>query len=379
MFTDGTTVFITGATGLIGGELVRRLTSCGVGRIFCLIRPKPDQTPSQRLAARLARSDGGATPTTRTVLEAVAGDVTSPRFGMNRQDFARVAASTNLIIHCASELSFIRDASCRETNIAGMQNLIDLTRACRPESRLVHISTATVCGTVSHRCVSEADCVDSTNGHHNEYTRSKLVAEEVLRASGLPALVVRPSIVLSADLPAENFAKAILWFLPLLAEFDAMPVDPDSRVDVVPVSFVVDSMIELLRRPKLAHDCYHISAGRAGSMRTGDISASVDAFYGRSGSLKLIAPDQWSRQMHRQYIHSPRQRKLFATLKYYLPFLNMNVVYDNTRLRQELGRDAINIPPVVDYIGGILRLISPELTDSDGQISMERVAAVHAT
>ena len=372
MLGQDTSILVTGVTGLIGGELIRRLVRCGVGRIFCLIRPTPQATAAERLAERLRRSDDGGLLTESAGLEALPGDVTLPHFALSQDDAARVTQSINMIIHCASELSFIREVSCRRTNVAGMQNLIELVRACQRQPLIVHVSTATICGSVSHRCVTEADSDDPNVDHFNEYTRSKAAAERVLRDSGLPALVVRPSIVLSAELPSEDFAKAILWFLPLLNEFEAVPVDPDSRVDVVPVSFVADSMIRLLQVPRRRYGCYHISAGPAGALRCGHVGRFLDDFYGRTSPILPIPPAQWSREKHRRYVATRHQRKVFAALKHYLPFLNMDVVYDNTRLGNELGGDALETPPIVDYLGGLLRLITPQL-QVDGVVSLERI------
>ncbi|HUU83785.1 MAG TPA: SDR family oxidoreductase [Phycisphaerae bacterium] len=372
MLGPQTTILITGVTGLIGGELVRRLVRCGVGKIFCLIRPTPEATATERLVQRLRRSGDLDLLEGTASLQAVAGDVTLPRFGLSVGDAALVADSVNMVIHCASELSFIRDVSCRQTNVVGMQNLIELVRDYRRSPLIVHVSTATICGSVSHQCVTEEDSDDPDVDHFNEYTRSKAAAERVLRESGLPALVLRPSIVLSAELPSEDFAKAILWFLPLLNEFDAVPVDPASRVDVVPVSFVADSMIRLLQAPTRAYDCYHVSAGPAGALRCGDVGRYLDEFYQRANPILPVPPDQWTRQIHRRYVATRTQRKLFATLKHYLPFLNMDVVYDNTRLRNELGGGPLVIPPITDYLGGLLRLVTPELK-VDGAVSLERI------
>src|SRR5207247_858656 len=86
------------------------------------------------------------------------------------------------------------------------------------------------------------------NEHHNDYTRSKAVAETLIRDRGLPYLVLRPTIVLSAGLPDQKFARNILWFVPLVRKFDCLPADPDSRLDIVPVSFVADATVDLLRK-----------------------------------------------------------------------------------------------------------------------------------
>lgn len=361
MLNSNTNILITGVTGLIGGEFVRRLARRGVGKIFCLIRPRPEITAAERLYERLDRSRDASLLEEESSLVPIAGDVTSPRFGMSDEDYAEVTSSVDLIVHCASELSFIRDVSCRETNIAGMRNLIELTRSCRRDPRLVHISTATICGAVHNRCVKESDGDNPNEDHYNEYTRSKAAAEWVLRESGIPALVLRPSIVLSKEVPAENFARAILWFLPLLNEFDAVPIAPASRVDVVTVAFVVESMVRLLEKQRLAYDCYHISAGAHGSMRCGEVAAHLDAYYERTRPLQLIEPSLWTPKMHRQYVATPHQRKVFSTLKHYLPFLNMDVVYDNTRLEQELSVGRLTVPPVKDYVASILDRFSSSM------------------
>ena len=358
---QGANILVTGVTGLIGGELVRRLVCCGAAKVFCIIRPTPQASAADRLAERFRRSDDYALLDAADTVEAIPGNVIAPRFGMPEAKARQVANCVDLIIHCASELSFIHDASCRQTNVTGMHNLIDLVRGCRRDPLLVHISTATICGNTRHRCVGEDESGHPAGEHHNEYTRTKAAAEQLLRCSGLPALVIRPSIVLSAELPSQDFARAILWFLPLLNEFEAVPVDPSSRVDVVPVSFVADSMIRLLQLPRRRFDCYHLAAGPDQVMRCGDVARFLDEFYERANPLRLIPPAEWTRQVHRLYVRTAHQRKCFATIKHYLPFLNMDVTYDNARLREELGDQAATIPPVIDYLAGLLSLVTPRL------------------
>lgn len=354
----GTNVLITGVTGLIGGELVRRLVDCEVGKVFCLIRPNSAMDVRSRLAERMQQfSNDKQAAHWGESLESVPGNVVAPRFGLSDRDYAQVTESVDIIIHCASELSFIRDALCRETNITGMHNLITLARQCRRNPFIVHLSTAASCGAVTHQCLSESDGSDPDKGHHNEYTRSKAMAERVLRDSGESCLILRPSITLSAGIASRKFARAIAWFVPLLREFEALPIDPASRVDIVPVSFVAESILRLLQKPQLQHDCYNISAGPEAATVCGPTSAFLDDFYKRPKPLKLIPPSEWTRNKHRQYLGAAHQRKLFSTFRYYLPFLNMDVVYDNARLRTELGDQFPKVSPVTEYMGNFLNLL----------------------
>ena len=253
-----------------------------------------------------------------------------------------------------------------------MHNLIALARRCRRNPLIVHLSTAFSCGAVTHQCLGEDDGSDLDNGHHNEYTRSKAIAERVLRDSGESCLILRPSITLSAGIPARKFARAIAWFIPLLREFEALPIDPASRVDIVPASFVAESIIRLLQKPHLRHGCYNISAGPDAAMVCGPAFAFLDDFYKRPKPLKLVPPSEWTRGKHRQYLGAAHQRKLFSTFRYYLPFLNMDVVYDNTRLRTELGNQFPDITPVAEYAGNLLNLVGSEDT---GRRIVERLRA----
>ena len=288
----------------------------------------------------------------------MAGNVSAKRLGMTETAYDEIRREADIIIHSAAETSFVRAVDCRRTNIAGAENLIDFARACERHPLLVCLSTAYVSGVVANACISEEDSCRPGSEHHNEYTRSKAVAEELVRSSGLPVLVVRPSVVLSAGLPDPEFARAIIGFAPLLNELDAVPINPLARGDMVPVQFVVESIIRLLQTPRLRYDCYHISAGDCGAANYEQLARVLDRFYQRPEPLRLIAPEQWTREIHRQYISNPQQRKAFASLRNYLPFLNMNVLYDNSRLRQELGERFPALSPFTSYLAELLHLIS---------------------
>jgi thioester reductase-like protein len=359
VLNSASNVFVTGVTGLIGGELVRALIRPPTGKVWALIRAMPDADPRRRLAHRLARS-GADVHGHPPKLCAVAGDVSLKHLGLSPAARDEIQREADIIIHSAAETSFIRAADCRRTNIAGAENLIEFTRGCARKPLLVCLSTAYVSGVVANTCIAEDD-FRPENDHHNEYTRSKAVAEELVRSSGLHVLVVRPSIVLSAGIPDPVFARAILGFAPLLQKLDAVPINPVARPDVVPVQFVVDSVIGLLSKPQLAHTCYHISAGAQGAANYEELSQELDQYYARPSPLRLIPPAQWTREIHRQCIHKPEQRRAFATLRNYLPFLNMNVLYDNSRLRQELGDLFPPLPRLTTYITELLELMAQGL------------------
>ncbi len=357
---DRSNVFLTGATGLIGGEVARRLVDSGVGKLWTLVRPTRDASPAARLAERFGMNLLRSTHATSHALRPVAGDLVEPALGLSPPDADEVRNEADVIIHSAAETSFIRANSCVKTNVTGVERLLEFVRGCKRAPLLVYISTAYTAGVSRNEIIHEDHGCRPDSQHFNEYTRSKAVAEQLVRNSGLRVLVVRPSIVLSAGLTSRVFARAILWFVPLLRDLDAVPVDPNAKADVVTVQFVAESIIELLRSESLPYDTYNISAGAEVSSTYRELSRITDAVCQRLAPLNLIDPREWTRELHKHFIRSPLQRKIFMGLRAYLPFLNMNVLFDNTRLRETLGdRCPVNKPLHV-YLSDLLHLVVPE-------------------
>ena len=352
-------VLLTGVTGLLGGELFRQFNARGhAGAVWALVRPTTDETPEQRVYHRLARSGDFAPPDCD--LRAVAGDVLDADWGLSAPDRDEIAAEVDIIIHNAADTSFASHRDTARTNVGGVRRLIKFARTCRRNPLVVYMSTASNVGRVTGICLSEEDGCRPDNAHFNEYTQSKAIGEQLLRESGLQLLILRPSIVLSAGLPDPEFARQILWCAPLGRIFRTLPIDPAGRVDIVDVGFVATAAMALMACDHRTHDCYHLSAGIRAGATIGELTALIDRVYGRKTGLRLVPPSAWTRALHREHVQSALQKRVFRSLRHYLPFLNMDVVYDNARLSRELGVTAPPIRPVDEYLPDVLRLIRPK-------------------
>jgi len=348
-------VLLTGATGLIGGEILRRLDG-HCARAWAVVRPRDGLQPADRLAARYCRSGNSFGP--GSTVEAVPGDVAAPDWGLSPADVDRVLAA-DVIIHNAADTSFAAHRDTGKTNVESVQRLIELTHRFSKPPLIVYMGTATNVGRITGAVVAEDDGCQPGAEHFNEYTRSKAVAESLLRASGLPVLTLRPSIVLGAGLRDAGFAKQILWCVPLTRCFRGLPIDPTSRMDLVDVGFVADAVIALARHPRRQFDCYHLSAGTGGAVSVGRLRQVVDEMYRRKRPLHLVPPGEWGRDHLRKYVRTPLQKRVFRSLRHYLPFLNMDVVYDDTRLRADLGDAVPPLRSAAEYLPDLVRLIRP--------------------
>ena len=138
--------------------------------------------------------------------------------------------------------------------------------------RFVHVSTAYVGGT--HVGRFGEDDLDVGQGFRNTYEQTKLEAERVVRASGLPVRVVRPSIIVGESTTGWTSSFNVLYPpLQALARglVTRIPADPDAIVDVVPVDHVAD-VIEAAHVPPDAPATLHAVAGE-GALRAGELAA----------------------------------------------------------------------------------------------------------
>ncbi len=354
--TPASNVLITGLTGLIGGEVFRHLAARGhAGKVWALIRPNAERTPAERVRHRLARS--GEHGLIGGPLKAIGGDILEPALGMSGGDAAVISANVDVIVHNAADTSFAVSRNTGRTNVGGVRRLIEFARACRKAPLVVYMSTASNVGQASGVNLGEDDGCRPENDHFNEYTHSKAVGEQLLRDSGLPILVLRPTIVLSAGLPDPQFARQILWCAPLGRIFQALPIDPASRLDLVDVEFVAEATVQLMAAKSRSHDCYHLSAGPRGAVTVGEVVDQIDRTYGRATALRLIPPAEWNRTLQREQVRTPLQRRVFRSLRHYFPFLNMDVVYDDARLHADLGAKAPRVRAPEVYLPDLLRLI----------------------
>jgi nucleoside-diphosphate-sugar epimerase len=287
----------------------------------------------------------------------VTGDITQPDWGLSSANRDEIAESADFIIHNAADTSFAAHRETAKTNVEGVRRLIEFARTCRRNPLVVYMSTASNVGRVTGQCLTEDDGCRPTNDHFNDYTHSKAVGEQALRESGLPVLTLRPTIVLSAGLPDPVFARQILWFAPLTRAFGALPISPTARLDIVDVEFVAEATLRLLECPTRANDCYHLSAGSAGCLTTQDLNTVVAEVNRRKSPLHLVTPDEWTRTMYRQFVDTPLRRRVFRSLRHYLPFLNMDVVYDDARLREVVPLCDLPVRRPVEYLPELLGLI----------------------
>lgn len=229
-------VLVTGAAGLIGGEVCARLVARGVS-VTAMVRK-----------TREVRGNDGEPV---SGIEIVSGDVTQPLMGLDP-----AAVQADLVIHCAAHLEF--DAPCDElaaVNVEGTRNAVAFAKATG--AGFLHVSTAYVCGT-REGPIAEAPVPEGTL-FTNNYEESKAQAEQVVANSGAPFAIARPSIVLG-----DRVHGAIREFPSLCNVFRLMargkvsmlPARESATFNLVPICHVAEGIVRIAEEFEEAQDGY---------------------------------------------------------------------------------------------------------------------------
>src|SRR5882757_9366095 len=168
-------VFLTGATGFIGMELLARYLERTDRHVYALVRARDDAEAQARLEATVSRMLPDPAGYADRVV-AVRGDVTEPGLGMAPRRRAELAEVIGEIVHSAASVSFsLPLAESRAINVDGTRQILDLAEltARRGDGlrRLSYVSTAYVAG--DRRGSFGEDDLDVGQGFRNAYEQSK--------------------------------------------------------------------------------------------------------------------------------------------------------------------------------------------------------------
>ncbi|MDP9377125.1 MAG: SDR family oxidoreductase [Actinomycetota bacterium] len=322
-------VFLTGATGFVGMEVMARLLERG-DEVVALVRAPDAQAAQGRLDEVLGKLWKDPSPY-RAGASAIVGDVTSERLGLDGG-----LPEVDAVVHCAASIEFsLPLEEARAINVEGTRRMVEAVRSARVK-RFVHVSTAYVAGQTSGRFGE--DQLDIGQTFRNTYEQTKRESEEIVATSGLGAAIARPSIVVGESTSGWTPVFNVLYW-PLNAFkrglFDEVPVLLEARVDVVPVDYVADGIVALVDRSD--EGVFNLVASEQASTVTELVELACRRF--DRPPPKLI---------------DPAAEGGGAGAKHgavYLPYFDMELVFDDSRTRELLG---IQPPRFRDYFGVLM-------------------------
>jgi nucleoside-diphosphate-sugar epimerase len=247
--------FLTGVTGSLGSWIARRALADGM-KVRALARAAGDLSASARVEQSLAATTAQPSFAPPQVIE---GDILDDHIDPGR---------VNLVIHCAACTSFHHRSAqaSHQTNVQGLQRMLSVAQ--RQRVPFVHVSTAYVCGNRTDS-VLESD-LDIGQHFNNIYESTKCEGEALVHAwsaeTGLPAIVLRPSIVLGDWTHGRTVRFNTLYHL--IRTLDAVGPSlsgqrlrlvgqADVTKNVIPVDYFAQAAWQIIRRGRAG--TYHIT------------------------------------------------------------------------------------------------------------------------
>jgi thioester reductase-like protein len=370
-------VFLTGATGFVGMELLARYLERTDRRVYALVRGADDDAVAARLARTLRFLFGEDHPYGDRAIP-VRGDITRP--GLDVHDGDLLSARVSEIVHGAASVSFdLGLEASREINVGGTRRVLEFAERCQARGglrRLSYISTAYVAGEHAGR-FGEED-LDVGQRFRNGYEQSKFEAEHLVSGwrTRLPITVLRPSIIVGErDSGWTASFNVLYWPLRAFARgaYAALPARRDAPVDVVSVDYVADAIFALSHAPEAEGMTYHLTAGRAASSVGELVELATGCF--KRPAPRLIAPWLYRRVVHPLLVHTsrdPRRRRALARSEVFFPYFATAVAYDDRRSRAALEGAGIRPTPLRGYFD---RLVEFALAAEWGRRPIPRASA----
>jgi thioester reductase-like protein len=365
-------VFLTGATGFLGGELAVALSQAdSVDSVTCLIRAKNESEATERLRRVFALHRDAFDS---DMVRAVAGDLSDDRL-TDKLCRNRSLSNVNLVIHAGANTSFLRQKYpvLEETNVRGTHRMACWASNLSSLEKFVHIGTATIVGAgedVVHRTVYEDEAPNFSARHLVGYTRSKMLAEVIARST-IPEdklTVLRPSILVGDTRGVVPRSFDIAWIIVALRELRMFFGNPDAICDIIPVDYAANAILGLVTG-RQTYSTYHISAG-ASATTCRKIIEALD--YDEAGKPPLVfcsrsdleSMKRWLRSNgdpepelakyadHIAYIRrgigKKHARILLSGMEAYWRFIDLSQRFDNSRLLEDTG---IGLPePAPEYL-----------------------------
>jgi len=240
--------FVTGFPSILARRMIRRLVAEAPDtfvRFLALDKFAAD-------AAALVRE---LSPRGTRRLEPIEGDIAHMDMGLSGREWTALAAEVTEVHHIAAIHYLGVDRTTLEAvNVRGTREIVELCRTAPHLERLHFWSSAMVSGD-RHGLVREQD-LDCGQGFHNEYERTKMAAEKVLRrlGVGLPYTVYRPSHIVGDSKTGEidRFDGPYHIITGILrAPIDValpLPSRADLPLHLVPIDYVLDAAWAIGRR-----------------------------------------------------------------------------------------------------------------------------------
>ncbi|MCU7556988.1 SDR family oxidoreductase [Macrococcus capreoli] len=323
-------IFLTGATGFVGAQLINRLLQDEQHELYVLYR---DEHRKNKLI----------TEQNKYRLHFIQGDITLPNFGVDAEIIDQLPPM-DYFYHLAALVKF--DEDLREDlfkiNYEGTKNALDFAQAINTQ-HFLYVSTAYTVGINEDAKEVLHDIHAETN---NPYEESKVKAEHLVAASSMKTSILRPAIIIGDSVTGAADSKFTMYgFMKALKVFKRkmdrnanhqhltyrLFVDDNCTSNLVPVDYVVKVLAHAIPHAE-DKTIYHITNNEPPENLA---VLSMIKKYLNFDQL-TVAPTSEKHTMNDQ------EAILNGYIEVFEPYFKKSVVFDETNTKAMLSKASEN-------------------------------------
>ncbi|MGH7672168.1 MAG: SDR family oxidoreductase [Gemmatimonadales bacterium] len=345
----GPALLLTGATGFVGGSLLRRLLAKRPDlRVIALVR-HPDQVAGVAADPRVS---------------ALLGDITQADLGLDRSWRQRLERIVTEVLHCAAVTQFgLPLETARAVNTEGTRAVLGLARRFRKLAKLAHVSTVYVAGRTSG-AMAEAPARYPVDGFCNSYQQSKHEAEQLVieAMADVPAAIYRLSSIAGDSRTGRvqqfNHVHQLMRLFPQNI-LPIIPADQAAPVDLIATDWAIPALAHLFDASFVGGDIAQVCAGGDASLTVRELIDLTARAYERHPLGRqwhpIRVPDFVSLSEFEAYVDRHRHARdrlfgeLLRVLSLFLPHLGIYQAFENHVTVKRLAGIDLPIPPIRAY------------------------------
>lgn len=252
-------ILITGATGFIGQELVRKLAESN-HQLLLLVRPQ-SKSRAQRLFSSFSN------------IQFIEGDITETDIILNTTDALSLTQKVDTFIHLAALYDLKADyTSSYLQNVIGTQNVLNFLDKL-PNLKHFHYFSTYAVNPLEEGVISENYLVSDDEFFPDSYSITKNHAEHLVRRKkgNFKTIIHRPGVVVGNSVTGDFekidgpyliwdlFYKALkLLKMKIRMPFLVLPVNAKASLPVITIDTLVEWCSEIINNPPSEGRSYHL-------------------------------------------------------------------------------------------------------------------------
>lgn len=205
---------VTGASGFLGSLVAAALLASERRRVVLPLRPTSDPTQCRQHVRQELLDYGVAEQEVDILMELVSVIELPTPDRFDDLNVVPIVQEIDEIIHCAGCVDYFDEPGLRAANVDLTARLLRAGRGWGVR-RFIYMSTAYCAGYRSDLIPERLHSSPAPSAEPTAYTKSKRIAEWLVAESGIPFLIVRPSIVIgnskTGKYTGKNYGLYQMW------------------------------------------------------------------------------------------------------------------------------------------------------------------------